>query len=92
MKIIIFVLLKIAEMAGGFGILYWFYWSGKQWNIYQGFKVEVEWWKLAGTGLAVNLAGIAILFIVGIVGYGLIKLGQENWKWANRILEKRQRN
>jgi len=82
MKIIIFVLLKIAEMAGGFGIFYWFYWSGKEWNVYWEVKFMTGWWHHLLIGFAIHLYIAAAIVIMVPV---LKALWRKNWEWARKF-------
>lgn len=85
-QIIVFILLKIGEFGGAFGLLYLTY------RIYK----PIAYGSAPSSFLSINGILFSILFlswsvgvliILGIACYGLFKLFKSNWDLAKRIVK-----
>lgn len=86
-QIIVFILLKIGEFGGAFGLLYLTY------RIF----APLTYGKAPTPFLSVNgilfsiwvlVASVGVVMLLVVSGYGLFKLFESNWNLAKRLTKK----
>ena len=83
MRVIIFILLKLAELAGVCGVGFLIYLVGSYFNPNESFSFQM----LCGFAISVSISFGAIL-LWSIMSEVIPSILKANWKWADKITDK----